>query len=157
VIEIVQKHSNSKCNTASAEPCRIETVHPVASTSTPNKTWDFQSVRVRKQNLQRQKKSTFTINKNFEGGEGQDHSGPTSTQSFRAYTSAESVNDTLATEESLEASLYPVWLKTSDSDFSDAEAGQAAEIRIIQRRVRKSALSLLVTLTKVTQCLLFPG
>jgi hypothetical protein len=157
MIEIVQKPSNSKCNTASAEPCRIETVPIVASTGTPNKTWDFQSVRVRKQNLQRQKKLGSTINKNFEGGGGQYHSGPISTQSFHAYTLVESANNTLATEESLEVSLYPAWLKTSDSDFSDAEAGQAAETRIMQRRVRKSALSLLVALTKVTQCLLFRG
>lgn len=148
--EIVQKPSDSKCNTASTEPCRIETIPTFASTVTPNKTCNFQGVHVRKQNSQRQKKSGGTINKNCEGGRGQGHSGPISTQSFRAYTLVESLNNTLPTEESLEASHYPFWLKTSDSDFSDVEAGQAAETRIMQSRVRKSALSLLATVTKVT-------
>ena len=148
--EIVQKHSNSKCNTASSEPCTIETVPTVAATLKPNKTCNFQGGRVRKQNSQHQKKSGYTINKNCEGGGGQGRSSPISTQSFRAYTLVESLNNTLATEESLEASNYPVWLKTSDSDFSDVEAGQAAETRIMQSRVRKSALSLLATVTKVT-------
>jgi hypothetical protein len=105
---------------------------------------------VRKKNSQRQKKSGCTINKNCEGGGGQGHSIPISTQSYRAYTLAESLNNTLAAEENLEASHCPIWLKTSDSDFSDVEAGQAAETRIIQSRVRKSALSLLATVTKVT-------
>jgi len=147
--EVVQKPSDSKCNTASIKPCRIDTVSTFASTVTPNKTCNFQGVRVRKQNSQRQKKSGCTLNKNCEGGRGQGLSGPISTQSFHAYTLAESINNTLATEESLEAFHYPFWLKTSDSDFSDVEAGQAAETRIMQSRVRKSALSLLATVTKV--------
>jgi hypothetical protein len=114
---------------------------------------------VRKQNSKRQKKSGCAINKNSGGGGGggQDNSGPIATMSVSAYTLVESLNHTLATEESLETSFCSVWLKTSDSDFSDAEAGQAAETRITQRRVRQSALSLLVTITKVTQCLSFPG
>jgi len=147
--EIVQKPSDSKCNTASTEPCRIDTASTFASTVTPNKTCNFQGVRVRKQNSKRQKKSGCTLNKNCEGGRGQSLSGPISTQFFRGYTLAESLNNTLATEESLEASRYPFWLK-SDSDFSDVEAGKAAETRIMQSRVRKSALSLLTTVTKVT-------
>jgi hypothetical protein len=148
--EIVQKPSDSKCNTASTEPCSFETVPTFASTVIPNETCNFQGVRVRKQNSQRQKKSGCTINKNCEGGGGQGHSIPVSTQSYCGYTLAESLNNTLTAEGSLEASHYPVWLKTSDSDFSDVEAGQAAETRIIQSRVRKSALSLLATVTKVT-------
>lgn len=148
--EIVQKHSDSKCNTASSEPFRIETFPTVASTLTPNKTCNFQGGHVRKQNSQHQKKSACTINKNCEGGGGQGHSSPISTQSFCAYTLVESLNNTLATEEGLEASHCPVWLKTSDLDFSDVEAGQVAETRAMRSRVRKSALSLLATVTKVT-------
>jgi hypothetical protein len=62
----------------------------------------------------------------------------------------DSQNNTVAAESSLGTSLYPCWLKTSDSDFSDAEAGQAARTRVTQGRVRKAALSLLACVTKVT-------
>ncbi|PNF19845.1 hypothetical protein B7P43_G12519 [Cryptotermes secundus] len=107
------------------------------------------SVRVKKRNLQRQKKSDSTTNRNVEDGGRKNHSSPIPTQSFCAYTFRDSAHNMMATESSLETSLYPVWLKTSDSDFSDTEAGQAAKNRVTQGRVRKSALSLLITVTKV--------
>lgn len=100
--------------------------------------------------MQRQKKSDSTTNRNVEDGGWKKHSSPISTQSFCAYTFGDSIHNMMATESSLETSLYPVWLKTSDSDISDTEAGQAAKNRVTQGRVRKSALSLLITVTKVT-------
>lgn len=111
---------------------------------------DFQSVRAKKRNLQRQKKSDSTTNRSVEDEGRKNHGNPILTQSFRTYTFGDSVHNMMATESSMETSLYPVWLKTSDSDFSDTEAGQAAKNRVTQGRVRKSALSLLVTVTKVT-------
>jgi len=99
--------------------------------------------------LQRQKKSDSATNRNVEVGGGKDRSGLTSTPSFCTYTLVESVNNIIAAESSLGTSLYPDWLKTSDSDFSDVEAGQVAKTRIMQGRVRQAALSLLITITKV--------
>jgi hypothetical protein len=110
----------------------------------------FQSVRMKKKRLRRQKKSDPASDRSIEDGERHNHGSPISTQSFRAYTFLDSVHNMMATESSLGTSLHPVWLKTSDSDFSDTEAGHTAKSRVAQGRVRKSALSLLITVTKVT-------
>ncbi|XP_021942024.1 HEAT repeat-containing protein 6 isoform X3 [Zootermopsis nevadensis] len=95
------------------------------------------SSRARKRNLQHQKKSDSATRKNVEAGFGQD----------LTYT----VGDSVAAESSLGTSLYPCLLKTSDSDFSDAEGGQAVKTRVTQGRVRKAALSLLACITKVCE------
>lgn len=108
----------------------------VMSAATSCRTRDFQSSRARKRNLQHQKKSDSATRKNVEAGFGQD----------LTYT----VGDSVAAESSLGTSLYPCLLKTSDSDFSDAEGGQAVKTRVTQGRVRKAALSLLACITKVT-------
>jgi hypothetical protein len=110
----------------------------------------FQSVRTKKRKLRCQKKSDSTSDRNVEDEARQKHGIPISTQSFRTYTFLDSVHNMAETESSFGTSLYPVWLKTSDSDFSDTEAGQIARNRVTQGRVRKSALLLLMTITKVT-------
>lgn len=105
---------------------------------------------MKKRNLQRQKKSDSATKKNVEAGGGQDLGGPTSAQFCHAYTLIDSLSNTMAAESNFGTSLCPYWMKTSDSDFSDTEAGQAAKTRVTQGRVRKAALSLLATITKVT-------
>jgi hypothetical protein len=105
---------------------------------------------VRKRNFQRQKKSDPSTKKNVESGGGQDLGGSTATQCYHTYSGGDSWNNTAAAEGSVGTSLYPCWLKTSDSDFSDAEAGQVAKIRVTQGKVRKAALSLLACISKVT-------
>ena len=85
----------------------------------------------------------------------QDQVSQTPAQSFRSYTTPDSANNFLTVDNSAKP-LYPAWLKTSDSDFSDTEAGQAAKAKNMQARVRQSALNLLFLIVKVRDSILLP-
>ncbi|KAJ9596933.1 hypothetical protein L9F63_012058 [Diploptera punctata] len=103
------------------------------------------SVKVRKK---RQKKNEASTSKTSDDNRQQDNFSQSSAQSYCSYTTSDSVNTFLSVDNTA-VSLYPTWLKTSDSDFSDTETGQATKVRNMQGRVRQAALYLLSDVIKV--------
>ncbi|XP_069701845.1 HEAT repeat-containing protein 6 isoform X3 [Periplaneta americana] len=104
------------------------------------------SVRIRNRNLQQQQNiSGSTVSRNDEDNEGH---GNIQHSSFRMYTSE---NGVMPSENAVGSSLFPGWIKTSDSDFSDTESGLANKMSLIQGRVRQAALSLFLIIAKVCE------